>query len=175
MTTTNPDNNYINVDHSTTAIQDHFLMTNKGIIIAFFLSVFFGAFDFAISFWLQLPTYAYYVMMLPMIPIIITLALWPYGVNVRVDKLNQTIRFRTKCIVYGAMNCKDKNYRLDDVSEFTIGKVSLFGTRYYTIYLNYKSGLPQEPIITGLDNSCRFDFAPELDNIPVMLNNWIKM
>ena len=47
--------------------------------------------------------------------------------------------------------------------------------RYYTIYINYKSGAPQEPVMTGPDNSCRLDFDPELDNIPIMLNNWIRM
>ena len=136
MTTTNPDNNYINVDHSTSAIQDHFLMTNKAIIITFFLSLLFEAIDNALTFWFHLPTNIYFVMMFPMIPIIITLALWPYGIYVRVDKLNKTIRFRTKCIVYGALNCKDKNFKLDDVSEFTIGKVPLFGklVRNYIIH-----------------------------------------
>ena len=33
----------------------------------------------------------------------------------------------------------------------------------------------QEPVVTGPDNSCRLDFDPELDNKPIMLNNWIRM
>lgn len=173
--TTNPENNYINVGHSTTAIEDHFLMTNKGIIIAFFILLVVEVIEVALTFILHLPTSLYPVMMVPLIPVIIMIMLWPYGIYVRVDKLNQSIRIRKRCIICGIWNCQDKNFRLEDVSEFTISKVPLLGKRYYTIYLNYKSGAPQEPIITGQDNSCRLGYDPELDNIPVMLNNWIRI
>ena len=54
MTTTNPDNNYINVDHSTGAIADHFLMTNKGIIIGFFILLVFEAYRFPLELLLAL-------------------------------------------------------------------------------------------------------------------------
>ena len=61
------------------------------------------------------------------------------------------------------------------MSGFTIAKVPLLGKRYYTIYLHFKSGAPQEAIITGQDNSCRLEYDPELDNIPIMLNSWIRI
>ena len=77
MTTTNPDNNYINVDHSTGAIADHFLMTNKGIIIGFFILLVFEALEIALTFILHLPTNLYALMMVPLIPFLILLALWP--------------------------------------------------------------------------------------------------
>ena len=175
MTTTNPDNNYINVDHSTGAIADHFLMTNKGIIIGFFILLVFEALEIALTFILHLPTNLYALMMVPLIPFLILLALWPYGLYVRVDKLNQSIRFRKRCLICGVWNCKDKSFRLEDVSGFTIAKVPLLGKRYYTIYLHFKSGAPQEAIITGQDNSCRLEYDPELDNIPIMLNSWIRI
>lgn len=175
MTTTNPDDNYINVDHSTGAIAEHFLMTNKGIIIGFFIVLVSEIVEIALTFLLHLPTSLYAVMMLPLIPVLILLALWPYGLYVRVDKLNQSIRFRKRCLIWGVWNCKDKSFRLEDVTEFSMVKAPLLGKRYYTIYLNFRSGAPQEAIITGQDNSCRLDYDPELEKIPAMMNSWIRL
>ena len=156
-------------------VKDNYLTTNAGIIIGFLIILFteVGLVILAILLLTHLQTKL--LVSLVNVPVLISLAFVPYKIRIRVDKLNQSVTFRRYAIIPGVWNCKDRTYRLDLIKEFTIAKMRILGKRYFTIYINFNSGAPQEAVITGQDTSCSFDFSPELDNIPVMINNWIRM